>query len=47
MSSTENNAEVAVEKVKETNDKPAADAKAEIKGTKRPAEVSFKQFSIN
>ncbi|KAF4530502.1 hypothetical protein B566_EDAN017519 [Ephemera danica] len=38
MSSTENNAEVAVEKVKENNDKPAADAKAEIKGTKRPAE---------
>lgn len=38
MSTKENNSEVAVEKVTE-NDK--ADTKAEVKGTKRPAEVSL------
>lgn len=38
MSSTENNSEVAVENV--TTNEKAAEAK-EIKGTKRPAEVSF------
>lgn len=38
MSTKENN-EVAVEKVTE-NDKAAGDAKCEIKGIKRPAEVS-------
>lgn len=38
MSTKENNAEVAVDKV-ENNDK-SVDAKAEVKGTKRPAEVS-------
>lgn len=37
MSSKENN-EVAVEKIE--NDKGAADAKCELKGTKRAAEVS-------
>lgn len=40
MSTKENNSEVAVDKVTENNDKPAGDAKAEVKGTKRPAEVS-------
>ncbi|CAA9999511.1 unnamed protein product [Nesidiocoris tenuis] len=39
MSSKENNSEVAVEKATENNDKPNNDAKAEVKGTKRPAEV--------
>lgn len=39
MSTKENN-DVAVEKVID-NDKSSADAKCEIKGTKRPAEVSF------
>lgn len=38
MSTKENN-EVAVEKVTE-NDKASADAKCDIKGIKRPAEVS-------
>lgn len=38
MSTKENNSEVAVDKVKD-NDK--TDAKAEVKGTKRPAEVSL------
>lgn len=38
MSTKENN-EVAVEKVTE-NDKASGDAKCEIKGIKRPAEVS-------
>lgn len=38
MSAKENN-DVAVEKATE-NDKPKADAKSEIKGIKRPAEVS-------
>ncbi|CAA9999513.1 unnamed protein product, partial [Nesidiocoris tenuis] len=38
MSSKENNSEVAVEKATENNDKPNNDAKAEVKGTKRPAE---------
>ncbi|KAG8256127.1 hypothetical protein J6590_076011 [Homalodisca vitripennis] len=37
MSTKENNAEVAVDKVTENNEK-SADAKAEVKGTKRPAE---------
>lgn len=39
MSSKENN-EVAVEKIAD-NDKASGDAKCEIKGTKRPAEVSL------
>lgn len=39
MSTKENSGEVAVEKVTE-NDKPNADAKCEIKGIKRAAEVS-------
>ncbi|KYM76139.1 hypothetical protein ALC53_13456 [Atta colombica] len=38
MSTKENN-EVAIEKVTE-NDKASADAKCDIKGIKRPAEVS-------
>lgn len=38
--STKENAEVAVDKVTENNEK-TADAKAEVKGTKRPAEVSW------
>uniref|UniRef100_A0A1D1Y883 CCD97-like C-terminal domain-containing protein n=1 Tax=Anthurium amnicola TaxID=1678845 RepID=A0A1D1Y883_9ARAE len=38
MSTKENNSEVAVDKVTENNDKPSGDAKAEVKGTKRPAE---------
>lgn len=38
MSTKENN-EVAVEKVTE-NDKASADAKCDLKGIKRPAEVS-------
>lgn len=38
MSSKENN-EVAVEKIE--NDKSSTDAKCELKGTKRAAEVSF------
>ena len=42
MSSKENN-EVAVEKVTE-NDKASGDAKCEIKGMKRPAEVSCLAF---
>lgn len=42
MSSKENN-EVAVEKVTE-NDKASGDAKCEIKGMKRPAEVSCCAF---
>lgn len=37
--STKENAEVAVDKVTENNEK-TADSKAEVKGTKRPAEVS-------
>ncbi|KAJ4447010.1 hypothetical protein ANN_08998 [Periplaneta americana] len=39
MSSKENNSEVAVDKVTENNEKAGGDAKAEVKGTKRPAEV--------
>ncbi|XP_021924374.1 glutamic acid-rich protein-like [Zootermopsis nevadensis] len=39
MSSKENNAEVAVDKVTENNEKAGGDAKAEVKGTKRPAET--------
>lgn len=39
MSTKENN-EVAVEKATE-NDKPTGDAKCELKGIKRAAEVSF------
>ena len=39
MSTKENSGEVAVEKVTE-NDKPNADAKSELKGIKRAAEVS-------
>lgn len=39
MSTKENSGDVAVEKVTE-NDKPNADAKCEIKGIKRAAEVS-------
>lgn len=39
MSTKENNSEVAIDKVTETNDKPGGDAKVEVKGTKRPAEV--------
>jgi len=42
MSTKENN-EVAVEKVTE-NDKASADAKCDIKGIKRPAEVSAVSF---
>ena len=42
MSTKENNSEVAVEKATENNDKAAGDAKADIKGTKRPAEVSMR-----
>lgn len=44
MSTKENN-EVAVEKVTE-NDKASGDAKCEIKGIKRPAEVSSVLFSF-
>lgn len=40
MSSKENNAEVAVDKVTENSEKGGGDVKAEVKGTKRPAEVS-------
>lgn len=40
MSTKENNSEVAVEKTTENNDKSANDVKSEVKGTKRPAEVS-------
>lgn len=45
MSTTENNVDVAVEKVKENNEKVLSDAKAEIKGTKRPAEVTKTVFT--
>lgn len=45
MSTTENNADIAVEKVKESNEKVVSDAKAEIKGTKRPAEVTCTVFA--
>lgn len=44
MSTKENN-EVAVEKVTE-NDKASGDAKCEIKGIKRPAEVSTKERTL-
>lgn len=44
MSSKENNSEVAVEK--ENNDK-AADPKSEVKGTKRPAEVSVHEIYVS
>lgn len=40
MSTKENNSEVAVEKTTENNDKSANDVKCDVKGTKRPAEVS-------
>lgn len=40
MSTKENNSEVAVEKTTENNDKSSNDVKSEVKGTKRPAEVS-------
>ena len=43
MSTKENSGEVAVEKVTE-NDKPSVDAKCELKGIKRAAEVSTKAF---
>lgn len=46
MSSKDNNLEVAVEKATENNDK-ASDAKAEVKGTKRPAEVSDSVLCIS
>lgn len=46
MSSKENNAEVAVDKVTENNEKAGGDAKAEVKGTKRPAEVSTNKSII-
>lgn len=42
--SSRDNSEVAVEKSE--NDKSAADAKAEVKGTKRPAEVSTRRLFI-
>lgn len=38
MSTKENKSEVAVDKIE--NDKTPSDAKAEVKGNKRPAEVS-------
>lgn len=41
MSTKENNSDVAVDKVTENNEKAGGDAKAEVKGTKRPAEVGF------
>lgn len=50
MSTKENNSEVAVEKATENNDKVANDVKADVKGTKRPAEVStflFFNFSVS
>lgn len=40
MSSKENNSDVAVEKATEIKDKANSDGKAEVKGTKRAAEVS-------
>jgi hypothetical protein len=46
MSTTENNADVAVENVKKNNDDVVSDAKAEIKGTKRPAEVIIFIFAL-
>lgn len=46
MSSKENNAEVAVDKVTENSEKAGGDAKAEVKGTKRPAEVSTNKSII-
>lgn len=45
MSSKESKGEVAVDKVTENNDKATADGKSDLKGTKRPAEVSS-QFGI-
>lgn len=45
MSSKENNAEVAVDKVTENSEKGGGDVKAEVKGTKRPAEVSTNRAS--
>lgn len=39
MSAKDNNSEVAVEKVSD-NDKSITEAKAEVKGNKRPSEVS-------
>lgn len=39
MSAKENNSEVALDKV-DANDKNSADPKCDLKGTKRPAEVS-------
>jgi len=46
MSSKENNAEVAVDKVTENSEKGGGDVKAEVKGTKRPAEVSTNKSII-
>lgn len=40
MSSKDSKGEVAVDKVTENNEKATADGKSELKGTKRPAEVS-------
>lgn len=46
MSSKENNSEVAVDKVTENSEKAGGDVKAEVKGTKRPAEVSTNKSII-
>ena len=46
MSTKENNSEVAVDKVTENNEKAGGDAKAEVKGTKRPAEVSANNILV-
>lgn len=43
MSAKENNSEVAVDKV-DGADKNNSDAKCELKGTKRPADVSNSLF---
>lgn len=47
MSSKENNSEVAVDKVTENSEKAGGDVKAEVKGTKRPAEVSTNKSIIS
>lgn len=40
MSTTEERSEVATENVAESNEKGSGDAKTEVKGQKRPSEVS-------
>lgn len=40
MSTTEERSEVATENAAETNEKSSGDAKTEVKGQKRPAEVN-------